>query len=56
MVDGKVVLRIKDSLLSPQWSAQTQSSDGTKVYEINRTNTIVVSRKGSPKTVTIKGL
>jgi intracellular multiplication protein IcmK len=55
-VGGKIILRVKDTLLSPQWSGQTQSSDGTKVYEINRTNTIVVSRKGSPKTVTIKGL
>jgi intracellular multiplication protein IcmK len=54
--NGKVVLRLKDTLISPQWSAQTMSSDGTKVYEINRVNTVVISRKGSPKTVTIKGL
>jgi intracellular multiplication protein IcmK len=56
-LDGAhVILRLKDSLLSPQWSGQTVSSDGTKVYQINKTNTIVLSRKGSPKTVTIKGL
>jgi len=56
LMQGRVILRLKDTLLSPQWSAQTQSSDGMKVYEISRTNTIVVARKGSPKTVTIKGL
>jgi len=50
-----IFVRTKETLISPQWMASTMSSDGMKVYKLARTNTIVVSRNGSPKTLSIKG-
>ncbi len=50
-----VFLRTKETLISPQWIASTMSSDGTKVYKLARSNTVVIARNGSPKTLSIKG-
>ncbi len=51
-----IFIRTKDTLLSPAWLSTTMSSDGTKVYKLERVNSIVISRQGSPKTLSIKGL
>ncbi|MBM4223004.1 MAG: type IV secretion protein IcmK [Gammaproteobacteria bacterium] len=50
-----IIVRTRETLISPRWMAQTMSSDGTKVYRLAQTNTIVIARNGSPKTLSIKG-
>jgi intracellular multiplication protein IcmK len=50
-----IFIRTKDTVISPHWIANAMSSDGMKVYKLARTNTVVISRNGSPKTLSIKG-
>jgi intracellular multiplication protein IcmK len=50
-----MILRTKDLLISPSWTAQTMSSDGTKVYKLRPANTVVISRDGAARTIQIKG-
>lgn len=50
-----MILRTKNLLISPSWASQTMSSDGTKVYKLRPTNTVVISRDGAARTIQIKG-
>ncbi|MBT4963104.1 MAG: hypothetical protein HON32_02895 [Francisellaceae bacterium] len=56
LFNGKMLLRTKYPLLSPAWSSTISSVDGTKVYQIATTPSILVSVDGNPIYATITGM
>lgn len=56
LIDGKLYLRTKLTVLSPEWIAIMKNSDGTNAYEMSKTANILVSRYGLPVQLQIEGL
>lgn len=56
LIDGKLYLRTKLTVLSPEWIAIMKNSDGTNAYEMSKTANILVSRYGLPVQLKIEGL
>lgn len=53
MLNGSVVYRSRNALISPAWTSKVQSSDGTYVYEVPYVPVLLVSSGGSIKEVRI---
>lgn len=56
MLDGKILLRTKATLLSPAWTDHGVSADGTNVYKIPNIPSLIVSIDGKQVDVTIEGI
>lgn len=49
-------IRTRDTILSPSWLATMSSADGTNVYKMQLTPTLLVFEAGKTHMVTVKGL
>ena len=56
LIDGKLYLRTKLTVLSPGWISIMKNADGTNAYEMSKTANILVSRYGLPVQLKIEGL
>ena len=54
--DGKLIFRSRLTVLSPAWSGQVSSLDGTHVYEMMPTPMILASQEGKPVKIFLEGL
>lgn len=51
---GRMFIRTRNKILSPAWMSSVRSADGMYAYEMNKTTTLLISRKGAVKTVNFK--
>ncbi len=56
LIDNKLYLRTKLTVLSPSWISIMKNADGTRAYEMSKTANILVSRYGLPVQLKIEGL
>ena len=56
VVNKDMYLRTPLTLLSPEWMAVMTSTDGTNVYELKASPSVLVSKYGKPTAVKIEGL
>ncbi len=56
MLNDKIYLRTKLTVLSPAWIATMKNLDGTRAYEMMKSSTILVSRDGLPVQLKIEGI
>lgn len=56
MLNDRMYLRTKLTVLSPSWIAMMKNLDGTKAYEMAKSATVLVSRYGLPVQLKIEGL
>lgn len=56
MVDNKIFFRSKLTILSPAWVASVSSPDGTHVYELMLTPSILASQNGKTIDIKLSGL
>jgi intracellular multiplication protein IcmK len=56
LLDGKMYLRTRFTILSPGWLAKINSSDGMQAYEMPQSSSVLISRNGEPVELTIEDL
>lgn len=56
MINNKMYLRTKLTVLSPAWISVMKNPDGTKAYEMTKSATVLVSHYGLPVQLKIEGL
>jgi intracellular multiplication protein IcmK len=55
LLEDKIYLRTRLTLLSPAWTGKMTSPDGMQAYEIPKTASVLVSRYGEPAELKIEG-
>jgi len=55
LLDDKMYLRTRFTVLSPGWIGKMTSSDGMQAYEVPRTSSVLISRYGEPIELKIDG-
>ncbi len=55
MIFGKLYLRTRLTVVSPQWTATMSSADGMHVYEMNKTPMVLASQRGKLVNLKIEG-